>query len=129
MSEEYKPGPTPYATLVAKAVDPELSVIMSNNKITFHRAKDNLTEFDLTDKEMQIVFREIWEYVKRLDKHRGYYDYNAEVYIIEIKKTLRYDVDVMQFVVSDKRAKKEYRLFDEDQAKDLVDILRDKYRE
>lgn len=108
---------------------PEVSIIMSNNTVSFMRETSPAIEFDLTNKEMNQVFYQLLEYVRELDKHRGYFDYKAEVHISKIKTQLSYGVDLIKFVVTDKRAETRYEMLNEDEAKDLVDLLRDKYRE
>lgn len=107
---------------------PDVFIIMSNNTVSFMR-ESSATEFDLTNKEMSQVFCQLFEYVRKLDKHRGYFDYRAEVHITKIKTQLSYGVDLMKFIVVDKRAETRYEMLNEDEAKDVVDLLRDKYRE
>lgn len=91
--------------------------------------ESSATEFDLTNKEMSQVFCQLFEYIRKLDKHRGYFDYRAEVHITKTKTQLSYGVDLMKFIVVDKRAETRYEMLNEDEAKDVVDLLRDKYRE
>lgn len=108
---------------------PDVAIIMSNNTVSFMRETSRAIEFNLTNKEMNQVFYQLLEYVRKLDKHRGYFDYRAEVHITKIKTQLSYGVDLMKFIVTDKRAETQYEMLNEDEAKNLVDLLRDKYRE
>ena len=104
-----------------------VEVILGCGKIKFTFNK-SVTEYDLTEKEAEKLYDEFLKITRQLDKHRGYYDSHAEVYISKCTRHYKYSCEIVEFTVHDKKMSNKYTLTDEDEAKTLVDLLRDKYR-
>lgn len=85
-------------------------------------------KLDFTELEISGVFTDIMKYFKSVEKHRSYYDSDAKVHIIHFKKGLKYNCSVKVWQVRDTITNENYELTDEESAKRLVDLLRDKYR-
>ena len=105
-----------------------ISVLMENNKIIFKNDNYKEEEYDLTNVEMEKLFYAFRDTTRSLEKHRNYYDRKSDVYMEKVKRHNSYNCSHDEYTVYDNIADEKYTMIKEDEAKKLVDLLRDKYR-